>query len=117
MNDAVKINYLEMPARDLFVTKEFFGSVFGWQFTDYGTEYCAFNKSAGMDGGFYLSENCAKAESGSVLVVFYSPDLAQTQAKIEQAGGQISQTVFEFPGGRRFHFLDPSGNEFAVWSD
>lgn len=113
----VKINYLEIPARDLAATKTFFSAVFAWQFTDYGPEYVAFDSSAGLDGGFYLSKQAATAATGSVLVVFYSDDLAKTQAKIEAAGGEISQVVFEFPGGRRFHFLDPNGNEFAVWSE
>jgi len=117
MSKAAKINYLEFPARDLNATKDFFSEVFDWQFTDCGPEYCAFNKAAGMDGGFYLSKQNAKVATGSVLVVFYSDDLVNTEAKVEQAGGQISQAVFDFPGGRRFHFLDPNGNEFAVWSE
>ena len=116
MIDAVKINYLEIPASDLAKTKTFFKAVFNWHFTDYGPEYMAFDQSAGLDGGFYLSKQQARVETGSVLVVFYSKDLAATQVKIEQAGGQICQAVFAFPGGRRFHFLDPNGNEFAVWS-
>ena len=117
MSEAAKINYLELPAKDLAATKEFFNSVFAWQFTDYGPEYCAFSKTAGMDGGFYLSDQKAEVKAGSVLVVFYSDDLAATQDKVTQAGGQISQAVYNFPGGRRFHFLDPNGNEFAVWSE
>ncbi len=117
MSYVPKINYLEFPARNLSTTKTFFSNVFDWQFTDYGDQYCAFDKAAGLDGGFYLSDQQARAETGSVLVVFYSKNLAETQAKIEQAGGEISQAVFEFPGGKRFHFLDPNGNEFAVWSE
>ncbi len=117
MSQAPKINYLEFPAKDLAATKAFFNTVFDWQFTDYGPEYCAFNKTAGLDGGFYLSEQQARVDTGSVLVVFYSVDLAHTLEKVEQAGGKISQAVFDFPGGRRFHFIDPNGNEFAVWSE
>ena len=117
MSNHHKINYLEFPARNLAMTKVFFKAVFNWQFIDYGDQYCAFDKAAGLDGGFYLSEKQANAETGSVLVVFYSEDLADTEAKIKKAGGKISQAVFEFPGGRRFHFLDPNGNEFAVWSE
>ena len=117
MSQTAKINYLELPAKDLTTTKTFFTTVFDWQFTDYGPEYCAFNESAGLAGGFYLSAQNARVESGSVLVVFYSDDLLDTQTKVEQAGGQINQAVFAFPGGRRFHFLDPNGNEFAVWSE
>lgn len=117
MSQTATINYLEFPAKDLEATKVFFQTVFDWRFTDYGPDYVAFNKTAGMEGGFYLSEQNASVASGSVLVVFYSNDLAEIQAKLEQAGGEISQAVFDFPGGRRFHFLDPNGNEFAVWSE
>ncbi len=111
-----KINYLEIPARNIPASKAFFSAVFGWTFTDYGEEYCAFDH-AGMDGGFYQSEQVAQTDSGSVLIVFYSKELETTQQEVEQAGGQIIKPVFSFPGGRRFHFSDPSGNEFAVWSD
>jgi predicted enzyme related to lactoylglutathione lyase len=117
MNASPKINYLELPASDLEKTKVFFSQVFDWQFTDYGPEYIAFDQAAGLDGGFYLSDQSAKVVTGSVLVIFYSDDLDHTQAKVEAVGGQISQAIFAFPGGRRFHFLDPNGNEFAVWSE
>lgn len=116
MSEHEKINYVEFPARNIAATKAFFSKVFGWTFTDYGDEYCAFG-NAGMDGGFYQSPQHASTETGSVLIVFYSPTLEQTQIHIEQAGGRIIKPVFDFPGGRRFHFSDPNGNEFAVWSD
>lgn len=111
------INYLELPARDLDATKQFFGQVFNWHFTDYGDAYIAFGPEAGLDGGFYQSQLCSVTSKGAALVVFYSNDLTVTQNKIMAAGGEINQQIFEFPGGRRFHFLDPNGNEFAVWSD
>jgi len=117
MSTQATINYLEIPASDLERNKQFFREAFDWWFTDYGPDYCAFDASAGLDGGFYRADVTATAANGSVLVVFYSPDLAATEAKITAAGGTISQPVFEFPGGRRFHFLDPNGNEFAVWSE
>ena len=118
MSQQEKINYLEFPAKDLKASKGFFEAVFAWKFVDYGPEYAAFSKvEAGMDGGFYQSDLTVSAEQGSALVVFYSENLEQTQASIESAGGVISKTIFAFPGGRRFHFIDPSGNEFAVWSD
>ena len=116
MNRHEKINYVELPARDIEATKLFFSAVFGWTFVDYGTEYSAFS-NAGINGGFYKSDLRASTESGSALVVFYSKDLADTQAKIEAAGGSIIKPVFSFPGGRRFHFADPNGNEYAVWSN
>lgn len=113
-----KLNYLEFPAQDINKTKAFFNEVFNWQFVDYGPEYTAFAKQdTGMDGGFYLSKNNSKVSNGSVLVVFYAKELTKTMDKIVTAGGTISTPPFEFPGGCRFHFLDPNGNEFAVWSE
>lgn len=111
-----KINYIELPAKDINEAKLFFSKVFGWKFQDYGQDYVAFS-NAGIDGGFYRSDLVVSAERGSVLVVFYSGKLETTQAKIESAGGKIVKPVFDFPGGRRFHFSDPNGNEYAVWSD
>lgn len=116
MNRHEKINYLEFPATNLTAVKEFFTKVFNWSFVDYGSEYTAFSH-AGIDGGFFKSDLHCTTRNGSVLVVFYSEDLVGTQARIENAGGIILEPVFSFPGGRRFHFADPCGNEYAVWSD
>ena len=113
---AEKINYVEYPAHNLAATKQFFTDVFQWVFVDYGSEYTAFS-NAGINGGFYQSSLKATADKGSALVVFYSKSLEYTQQKVEKAGGIISTAIFNFPGGRRFHFIEPSGNEFAVWSD
>ena len=88
----------------------------GWSFTDYGPEYTAFS-NAGIDGGFYRSDLAASSVTGGALIVFYSSDLEKTKSKIENAGGSVVMPVFRFPGGRRFHFTDPNGNEYAVWSD
>jgi predicted enzyme related to lactoylglutathione lyase len=116
MNVHEKINYLEFPARDIEKTRSFFSTVFGWTFADYGPDYIAF-ANEGINGGFYRSDlNCSTA-NGSALVIFYSNNLEQTQRKVEAAGGSIIKPVFTFPGGRRFHFSDPNGNEYAVWSD
>ncbi|AKS43377.1 VOC family protein [Wenzhouxiangella marina] len=111
-----KINYVEFPARDLEASKRFFSRVFGWEFTDYGPDYSSFSDQ-GLDGGFFRSDRVAVAANGSALIVFYSADLESTLAKVEAAGGEVVQPIFDFPGGRRFHFTDPSGNEFAVWSE
>ena len=116
MNEHEKINYVEFPAKYMETTKDFFTKVFGWSFTDYGPDYSAFS-NAGIDGGFYKSDLIASYEKGSALVVCYSNNLEQTQSKIEDSGGTIVKPIFSFPGGRRFHFIEPSGNEFAVWSD
>jgi uncharacterized protein len=116
MHTHEKINYLEFPAKDLPATKAFFTTALGWSFVDYGPDYSAFSNE-GIDGGFFRSELSASTGTGSALVVFYSTDLVETQQKIENAGGQIIRPTFSFPGGHRFHFSDPSDNEFAVWSD
>ncbi|MFB2862126.1 VOC family protein [Aeromonas sp. MdU4] len=111
-----KLNYVEFAARDLAATKAFFQTVFGWQFVDYGPDYCAF-ADEGLDGGFYKADLCSNTAQGGALLVFYSADIAATQSKVVSAGGSIVRPLFDFPGGRRFHFTEPSGNEFAVWSE
>ena len=116
MKEHEKIDYVEFPARDIEATNSFFKTVFGWSFEDYGPDYTAFSNQ-GLDGGFYRSELTASTENGGALIVFYSRALEKTQSKILTAGGEIIRPIFSFPGGRRFHFSDPSGNEYAVWSD
>lgn len=105
-----------MPSRDLEATKRFFTDAFGWSFVDYGPDYIAI-ANAGLDGGFFKSEKVATTGNGSVLVVLYSTDLDTTLEKVKQSGGKIVQNIYSFPGGRRFHFTDPNGNEYAVWSE
>ena len=116
MNLHEKINYVELPAKDLAATKAFFQSVFGWSFVDYGPEYTAF-ENQGLDGGFFQSDLASSTEKGAALIVFYSNQLEATLAKVEKAGGSILKPIYSFPGGRRFHFTEPSGNEFAVWGE
>lgn len=116
MNEHGKINYVEFPTKDIEVTKTFFTATFGWSFVDYGPEYIAFSNE-GLDGGFFKSNLTVSTENGSALIIFYSNELEVTLAKIEKSGGKILKPIFLFPGGRRFHFADPNGNEYAVWSD
>ena len=116
MNQHEKMNYVELPAKNLTATKAFFESVFGWSFTDYGPDYTAF-ENQGLDGGFFQSDLASSTEKGAALIVFYSDQLEATLAKVEQAGGSILRPIYSFPGGRRFHFTEPSGNEFAVWGE
>ena len=111
-----KINYVEFPAKDLGATKDFFRTVFEWSFSDYGPDYCAF-ANEGIEGGFYQSDLCSTTATGGALITFYSERLEETLTKITRAGSNIIKPIFLFPGGRRFHFTEPSGNEFAVWSD
>ena len=111
-----KIQYIEFPAKDLDASKAFFSSVFGWTFQDFSKDYTAFS-DAGLEGGFFESDQAAQTKNGSALLVFYSNDLEATLQKILDAGGKLAKPIFSFPGGRRFHFFEPSENEMAVWSD
>ncbi len=111
-----KINYIEIPAKDIESTKTFFNKVFGWSFIDFGTEYCSFNDQ-GINGGFFKSDFTVSTKNGSALIVLYSDELEVLQKKIESAGGTIIKPIFSFPGGRRFHFSDTNGNEYAAWSE
>ena len=116
MNYHEKLNYVEFPSTDLTSTKAFFTAVFDWQFTDYGDQYTAF-ENQGLDGGFYHCDKVNLSQNGGALLVFYSDSLTSTYDKIVANGGQIIKDTFKFPGGYRFHFTEPSGNEFAVWSE
>jgi len=108
-----QIDYVEFKAGDLSEIKEFYKASFGWTFTDYGPTYTAFSDS-GLDGGF---EKTDQPIINGALIVLYHADLEGIKHRIIQSGGQITKDIFSFPGGRRFHFTDPSGNELAVWSD
>ncbi|WP_410000046.1 VOC family protein [Membranihabitans marinus] len=107
------INYIEFKANDLEAVKSFYSTVFGWTFTDYGPDYTAFSNS-GMEGGF---EKRDEEIVNSVLVVLYHEDLKKTIEKVAKAGGEITEDIFSFPGGQRFQFKDPAGNELAVWTE
>ena len=107
------ITYVEFKATDLEKIKAFYNQAFGWTFADYGTTYASFSES-GLAGGF---EKTDQAIANGALVVLYHQNLEELQEKIIGVGGNISKNIFSFPGGRRFHFMDPSGNELAVWSD
>jgi predicted enzyme related to lactoylglutathione lyase len=116
MPSHAKLDYVEFPASDLSATKAFFQAAFGWQFVDYGPDYAAFS-GQGLDGGFFRSDLASTTERGGALLVIYSEDLERTLAEVEAAGGRVVRPIFDFPGGRRFHFLEPSGNELAVWGE
>ncbi len=116
MSQHEKIDYVEFPSTNLKATQTFFTKAFGWKFTEYGPDYCDFTNE-GINGGFYSSQNTATAESGSALIILYSRNLENTLKKVEEAEGRVNKAIFPFPGGRRFHFIEPGGNELAVWSD
>lgn len=111
-----KVDYVEFPAADFDAVEKFYSAAFNWTFTDYGPEYRAFTDDK-VDGGFYKSDLVSSTKSGSVLVILYASDLEATRDKVVKCGGKLTLDIFSFPGGRRFQFADPHGNELAVWSD
>jgi predicted enzyme related to lactoylglutathione lyase len=108
-----RIDYIEFQTTDMASTKRFYSDAFGWEFTDYGPDYASFADGR-LTGGFTVA---AEVTAGGPLVVLYSTNLEELEARVRDSGGQIVREIFSFPGGRRFHFTDPSGNELAVWSD
>ena len=108
-----KIDYIEFPGQDLPATKDFYEHAFGWTFTDYGPKYAAFD-NGGVDGGF---DSDGANFAAAPLVVLLATDLEAMMARVTGAGGVITRPIFSFPGGRRFHFTDPSGNQLAVFNE
>jgi uncharacterized protein len=108
-----RIDYIEFPSTDLAATKAFYAAVFGWTFTDWGPDYVSFEDGR-LGGGFHPADSVA---AGGPLVILYATDLEAVEAGVREHGGSIVRDTFSFPGGRRFHFADPSGNVLAVWSE
>ena len=108
-----RIDYVEFPVADVAAARRFYSAVFGWTFTDYGPDYTSFSDGR-LSGGFAGGKG---ARPGGPLVVIYAADLDAVASAVRQAGGEITKPVYDFPGGRRFHFRDPAGHELAVWSD
>ncbi|MCY1141195.1 VOC family protein [Actinoplanes sp. Pm04-4] len=108
------IDYIEITVGDLAAAKRFYGEAFGWQFNDYGPEYAGIRRGAGEVGGLRAGEPVGV---GGPLVLLFSSDLDASVEAVRAAGGQVVEGPYEFPGGRRFHFTDPSGNELGVWSE
>lgn len=109
------INYVEFPLMNLGETKRFYGSVFGWEFQEWGPNYLSFS-GAGIDGGFN-GEDKTPVQKPGVLIVLFSEDLESSLAAVKAAGAAILRDIYSFPGGRRFHFADPNGNELAIWAE
>jgi hypothetical protein len=108
------IDYIEFTVRDLDAAKRFYADAFGWKFNDYGPAYAGIQGGDREVGGLHQTN---ELRTGGPLVILYSRDLNESLVAVRAAGGQIVKEPFSFPGGRRFHFADPSGNELAVWSD
>jgi len=108
-----RIDYIEISVTDVEKSKRFYSDAFSWTFEDYGPDYASFD-CGNLKGGLAKAGNIPR---GGVLVVLYAEDLAGMEKRLAAAGGKITRAAFAFPGGRRFHFSDPSGNELAVWSE
>ena len=108
-----QIDYIEIPVTDLPRAKQFLSAMFGWTFREWGDDYMSF-KDGRLDGGLRRSD--VPSSSKGVLLVFYSEDLERDVERVQELGATISEDIFPFPGGRRFHFIDPVGNEYAIWS-
>ena len=107
------IDYIELSVTDIAAAKRFYSAAFQWQFNDYGPDYAGIQGEGREVGGLVQTES---VRPGGPLVVLYSEDLDASVKAVRDAGGRITTKPFEFPGGRRFHFADPSGNELAVWA-
>lgn len=112
------IDYIEFTVTDLAAAKRFYADAFGWEFTDYGPQYSGIRDPAGDTapevGG--LSQD-SQVRSGGPLVLLFSVDLDRSVEAVTRAGGTVVNGPYDFPGGRRFHFTDPSGNELGVWAE
>jgi uncharacterized protein len=108
------IDYIELAVSDVAEAKRFYGAAFGWAFNDYGPDYAGIKGDGREVGGLCKDAN---VRPGGPLVILYSKALEDTVARVQEAGGRIVKAPYAFPGGRRFHFSDPSGNELAVWSE
>ncbi len=109
-----RIDYIEIPVVDPARARDFFVALFGWSCQEWGDDYISFN-DGNLDGGFRRAETAAPATG--VLVIFYSENLERDRDRVVELGATISQDIYPFPGGRRFHFTDPTGTEFAIWSE
>ncbi|MEO8097579.1 MAG: VOC family protein [Acidobacteriota bacterium] len=107
-----QVDYIEFPATDIAATKTFYEAVFAWKFEDFGPAYTSFQDGR-MQGGFTTGE---KGPAKWPLIVIYADDLEAALERVKTAKGNIVKPIYPFPGGRRFHFEDPNGNELAVWS-
>jgi predicted enzyme related to lactoylglutathione lyase len=110
------VDYVEIPSRDVRRSKAFFEALVGWRFTDYGPDYVSFEDGR-INGGFFTSDKVSSVASGATLAVIYSEHLERQRELAIKLGATITKDTFSFPGGRRFHFTEPGGSEFSIWSD
>jgi len=107
---ADRIDYIEFPSTDRARSSAFFRAAFGWGIVSYGPDYDGLAE-AGIDGG--VDQAAGRVEA--TLAIVRTDDLDAAEQRVRAAGGTITRPPFDFPGGRRFHFREPGGNEMAVW--
>ena len=105
-----QLSYLELPATNVASLKKFYGTLFGWTFEDYGNDYATVHGS-GLEAGF---NGDPESRSKTPLPMIQTTEIGVMEARVREAGGTITMPMFAYPGGRRFHFVDPHGNEMAV---
>lgn len=110
------VDYVEIPSRDVGKSRIFFTALFGLKFTEYGPDYVTFEDGR-LSGGFYASDKVSSVASGAAIIIFYAERLEAYRDRAISLGATITRDIFSFPGGRRFHFTEPGGSEFAIWSD
>ena len=112
-----QMNYIEITVNDMSRSTKFYSNAFGWEFNDYGPEYTGIQGTEREMGGFTLNKKHKGQTNPACLVILYSKNLDKSVEAVKEAGGKILKAPFAFPGGRRFHFADPNGNELAVWAE
>lgn len=113
MSQENRIDHVEIPVTDLAAARTFFEALFGCTFHMWGDDYISFNDGR-LEGGFSRAKEAAPATG--ILVIFFSANLERHLERVQQLGATISQYISPFPGGQRFHFIDPTGTEYAIWS-
>lgn len=106
-----RIDYIEISVTDPAKARQFFSELYGWKFESWGDDYISFNDGR-LKGGFSRNES----PGTGILLVFFSENLERDVVQVKKLGATISKDIFDFPGGRRFHFVDPAGTEYAIWS-
>jgi len=110
------VDYVEIPSRNVTKSQAFFTALFGLKFTEYGPDYVAFEDGR-LSGGFYSSDQVSSVALGAAIIIFYTEHLESLRDRAIALGATITRDIFSFPGGRRFHFAEPGGSEFSIWSD
>jgi predicted enzyme related to lactoylglutathione lyase len=111
MSESYTLNYVELPSADIGATRSFLKAAFNWPLVDYGPTYSAL-EGAGTDCGI---DGDPESRAAAPMAVIETMDLELAERRVVEAGGTITRAAYDFPGGRRFHFREPGGNELAIY--